>query len=508
MNRPYVIGENTMRRKQNHAIALCAPILLLGCVTVEPRPDYERAAEHITHATGQTHVYRPGDDDVAAERVRERLADGLTAETAMELCLLNNPRLQAAFFDVGMSRADVVQSGLLANPTLGLSLRLPSGGGLANIEAALAQNIADIWQIPARSRAAERALDEAILRLAREVSTTAIEAKAAYYGAVAADRRLALARENAEIARQLVDMAAARRDAGAGSEIDVNAARSEQLETELAVRTAALDAVEARQALAVVLGLTDSPTGLVLVEDLPGPPQHAITPERLQSLALAHRLDILAARAASEAALAQWDEQRLRVFPTLEIGVELERAERQRSQGRRVAAETVRASAAAGAFTLPEIERSEPKHTDFIIGPSIGLELPIFDQNQAQIARAEYAYEQAVRLLDALTREVTQEAWLAHERARSAWETAQFYENEVLPARQAHFDMSREAYAAGRSPWLTVMEAQRALLAARAGHVDALRRAAIALTDIERVTGQPIREVLNTGEATANPRDS
>jgi len=126
--------------------------LLAGCATVNPRPDYQRAAEHVARATGNERLFEPGDDEFVANRVGELLANGLTATESGQIALLNNPQLQAAFYEIGMARADVVQSGLFSNPSLGMALRLPAGGGLANFEADLAQNIAELWLFRCRRR--------------------------------------------------------------------------------------------------------------------------------------------------------------------------------------------------------------------------------------------------------------------------------------------------------------------------------------------------------------------
>ena len=126
------------------AAAVMGLVAAGGCATVDPQLDYERAGRHITAATGREQVYQPGDDEAIAERVEELLHEGITVDEAVEVGLLNNPTLQAAFMEIGMARADVVQAGLLANPLLGIALQLPSGGGLASLEAGLAQNIAEL----------------------------------------------------------------------------------------------------------------------------------------------------------------------------------------------------------------------------------------------------------------------------------------------------------------------------------------------------------------------------
>ena len=63
------------------------------------------------------------------------------------------------------------------------------------------------------------------------------------------------------------------------------------------------------------------------------------------------------------------------------------------------------------AAKLPTIMESSASHQirscrirdgDASIGPKIFLTLPIFDQNQAGIASAQYAYDQATKVVEAL----------------------------------------------------------------------------------------------------------
>jgi cobalt-zinc-cadmium efflux system outer membrane protein len=484
------------RKERVIAWSVAALVTLCGCTTVNPRLDYERAASHVTEATGQESIYLPGDEEIVARKVTELLGDGLTADEAVQICLLNNPKLQAAFFRVGMARADVVQSGLLSNPSVGVSLRFPSGGGLANLEADLAQNIAELWRIPVRRRVYERFLEQAVLELAREASILAARAKTAYYRAVAAAQGLAIANENLEIAKQLLDLAVTLQAAGAGSGVDVNLSRSALRQTELAARSARLALFEARSELATLLGLEASPGELELRDALPSPPTWSFSVERLLQLAATKRLDVKAARQAVEAMAANARLEGLRVFPVVELGVSLEREARSRSRGRKLLAETARSSLEASEFSLPRRESAESDGPGFVIGPSLSLEIPIFDQNQAQIAKAEYAYRQAVKVLRGLLLQVAQETRLAHERATAAWDIARFYESSVLPLGERNLELARDAYRAGKVPLVSVLEAQRTLQASRGGYVEALQDAAIGCVELERVTGQPIEKVL------------
>lgn len=483
--------------------------VLGGCVTVNPRPDYARVARHVTEATGQEEVYRPENDQRIPRLVEELIRDGITADETVQICLLNNPTLQAAFMDVGMARADVVQSQLLSNPSLGIALQLPSGGGLANLEAGLAQNLAELWRIPARKRAAERSLDRAVLDLARQAAGLAVNAKVAYYQAVGADEQYRITRQNLEIAQTLLEMTLARQQAGVTNELEVNLSRALALDAELSVESARLAAADARRALATLLGVTMDVDELPLVDKLPEIPPRTPEVERLVDIATRWRLDIQAARQALFAAEARLQQEYRSVFPIVELGVALERGERERSHGSRdLLADTARASIANAGLTAPEIEprSKQRRNTDFIIGPSLSLELPIFDQNQAEIAKAKYAYERASKTLEALDRAVVQEVRSAADRAFSAWKLVQMCRDRFIPLAQSNLDLSREAYRAGRVSFLSVLEAQRFFLDSRSRYVTAATTAATSIPELERITGLPFPALVAEVDVAPAPR--
>ncbi|GMU82421.1 MAG: hypothetical protein AMXMBFR47_22920 [Planctomycetota bacterium] len=477
--------------------ALVVPFLMAGCATVNPRPDFDRTNERVRHALGQGMAYRPNEEAALQARVKELLDGGLRPDEAVEVCLLNNPRLWSELLRVGIGRAEVVQAGLFSNPNLSLSLRWPDGGGLTNLEAGLAQNLADLWQIPHRTRAAERELDRLVLEVAREISVVALGAKTAYFESVSADRQRDIAQENLAITQEALDLAIAKRDAGSGSDVDVNLARSRHVEVELRLQKSALTAVEARAALARLLGMQVSPSELALAGELDDRPTSATTAEHLIDVARSERLDFKAARMLVEAAVSRVALERSRFLRSLELGISTERAERGSRGDRNWLAETAFESLQAGQLSPPSLEPREEQSTDWVVGPTLGVELPIFDQNQAQIAKAMYEYQQALHALDALDRELTQQAWVTFERARIARKNADYYEQTVLPLRRESLTLATEAYRAGQTPLLSVLDAQRDLLEARADYIAVLRDHVLAMTEIERVTGQPLARLLD-----------
>lgn len=490
-----------------HTITL-VQVLLAGCVTVDPRPDFDRTVQHVERAVGVAELYRPEDDPIIEQRVTSLLDDGLSAHDAIQIALLNNPQLQAATYRLGISRADFVQSGLFSNPTMSFSLRWPDGGGLTNLQAGMAQNIAELWQIPHRKQATKHELDRTILEVAREASVLAQDARVAYWRAVRADRERDLATENLTLAQKLVDVAISRRDAGAGSDVDVNLARSQHTSAELKRRKATLAAVEARAGLAKLLGVTTSPNELTLADELIEPTVWTVSAEQIVSTARVNRLDLQAAQMTVAAASARVEFEKSRFLRSLELGLSAERSARGSRGGRDFLAETAFASLQSGQVTPPSLEPREDQSTEWVIGPELGVELPIFDQNQAQITRAQYVKQQALKLLDALARELAQDAHVALERARTAADNALFYTETVLPLREQGLTLAHGAYTAGRTTLLSVQEAQRLLLEARSGRIETLTDYALAIVELERVAGRPLDQLLQAAAPVATPTES
>jgi len=462
-----------------------------GCATVDPRADFARAHRHIAGATDVESLYDPEGEAQVSEYVGCLLEDGLSADEAVQVSLLNHPVLQGLFFRIGVGRADVVQSGLLSNPSIGVAGRFPDGGGLLNIEASLAQNLVDLWQIPRRRRVAEQVLTQTVLEVAHTVARQALEAKQAYFRCVAAEGLVEIAQQSLAGARQLVTLTETLRDAGAVSSVDVNLSLAAMQEVEIELRRAELSAYEQRTELARLLGLTDEATSLSLTDPVPDPPFRHPTVDVLLGIARDHRLDVAAARAELSALADRLALERQSVFRVVEVGIEVEREARPRSSDGNFVGKTVRSSLQAGEFTVSPDFGDAADEALVVVGPSLSVELPLFDQNQAQIAKAIYTYQAAAKLVQALLLDITHDVRLAHHRAEVACEVAEYFRSQLVPLRERGLAMAREAYQAGKVSLLAVLESQRALQDARAEMLKAQRESAEAWIEIERVIARP-----------------
>jgi len=468
-----------------------------GCASLDAMPDMQRSAKEVAQTVGVPAELLLHDAPRAAETTAELLADGLSSEEAVQVALLNNPSVRAAMLSIGVSRADFVQSTLFSNPTLFLSLRFPDGGGSPNVEVNLAQNIAELWLVPARKEAAQRDLDRTVLEAARSTAAVVLDVRQACVRAAQAHARVDLAVDGVEIATKLVEIAALRQQAGSGSEVDLNLARATKLQATAELRIARLAAVEVKAELSELLGLTEDPTALVLVDSLQVPAEWEVPAERLQAIARAARLDlrIMEESVASAEALAKLE--RGRFLRSVDVGFAFELMERRSRGDRNWLAETFYDSLQSGALTPPNLMPRDAQGTDTIAGPTLSLEVPLWDQNQARIARADHLLEQARQRRDALLVAVAQGIHASLARIRTATENAAFFHTEIVPTAERNVSLAQEGYRVGRVSFLSLLESQRAYLATRMSELEALQAAALAAIELERVIGQPASILCN-----------
>lgn len=141
--------------------------------------------------------------DASVQRLMRR---GLTVDTAVQIALLNNRGLQAAYNELALAEADFVGESLPPNPTFSIS-RI-AGNGALEIERQVVGDILALATLPFRSEIARQRFHKAQLRAAEETLRLAAEVRRAYYRAVAANELIGLltdAKSTAESTAQLAE---------------------------------------------------------------------------------------------------------------------------------------------------------------------------------------------------------------------------------------------------------------------------------------------------------------
>jgi len=446
--------------------ALAALVLgaISGCASVPREAGFPDVAKLATERTGSRVHWNQGgpEDEAVAAHVRSVLAKTLTAETAVEVALLNNRKLQALYEELSVAQADLVQAGLLRNPTIHAEVRLPVSGGGSGLEFGLAQSFLDLLQIPLRKRLAGAAFEEAKLRVAAAVLAHATDTRVAVYRAQAAEQ-LREMRETVVAATQAgYELAKRLHAAGNSTDLDLAMERAAYEEARVDLAEAEADVLVARARLDALLGVFGGETGWKLAGRLPDPPAQEMDARGLEGRAIARSLDLGALRQETLAALGeQRFAQVFGLFPDLELAVHAER---------------------------------EPEGT-WTVGPEVNVPIPIFDQGQARRAAADARVRQAQEAFAALAVEVRAAVRAARARMLGARERVVYYRKVLLPVRQEVVDQTQLQYNAMQVGVLQLLQARRQQVEAGGRYVDQLLEYWLARTELEQIVNGHLGEV-------------
>ena len=352
--------------------------LLTGCTTYSPKPlDYDSLS-------GALIV--PGDDvlrvmaselpDPVLATVAIDLSDGVGPDEAAVLAVVLNPSLRAQRAARGVESAEMLNAGLLPDPTLSVGAELPSGGTTAGAVTGVAVGldwaISDLIDRPARKEAAQRAGEAVDLEILWSESLVASQARGLVYGLAGARKSLALLDEEITLLKENVASVRAALDAGQMTEVDMVAARA-SLDAAVTQRTFLQEAVNrAGIELATLIGF---PPDANLKVDVSLDDELNKSPGSLTELLATmeqSRFDLLALRRGYDSQEASVRAAILRQFPRLSLG--------------------------------PTFARDTGSLST--VGIGIGLELPLFNANRGEIAieratREQLAQEYAARVHNA-----------------------------------------------------------------------------------------------------------
>jgi cobalt-zinc-cadmium efflux system outer membrane protein len=241
-------------------------------------------------------------DQEVQKAIEGLLKNEITPETAVQIALLNNSNLQAAYEDLGITQADVVEAGLLENPVLFGQARFPNKSEEStNYEFGITQNFLNILMLPARKKLSAIRFEQVKLQVADKVLQLAAEVQKSYFSAIGAKQTRNMRNEITLTAGSSFELAQRLHSAGNISDLElaIENAHFEQMRLELANSEVAL--LDAREQLTRLMGLWGLQTDWRLPEQLPDIPANEISLEHLESMAIENRLDLAAEKKGVEA---------------------------------------------------------------------------------------------------------------------------------------------------------------------------------------------------------------
>jgi len=348
----------------------------------------------------------PSVDETARGQLIADLTDKpLTPDGAVRIALVNNPRLNAEYARLGFASAEVYDAGRLSNPTLSAAWLNPDESGAADqVTFHLSQSFTDILLLSSRSRLAEGEFARIKQSVGSEIQNLASETEAAYYRLVGAEQVMAMRTTVARAAAVSAQLAQRFFDAGNISRLELAQEQAAASEARLDVLEAEGRAVAERTALNVLLGFSDGEMEWTVSNRLPLPVSQEDELAMLQSLAQTNRLDLAAARAQVELLADNLDvTRRYRWLGLFEVGVETER----------------------------ETDRSR------ITGPTLALQLPLFNQGKGAVTRAQSQLQQAASDYQSSRIEASNAVQLAYAGLMNARARMEHYRGALIPQREA-----------------------------------------------------------------------
>ncbi|MEO6280183.1 TolC family protein [Roseateles sp.] len=389
----------TLRRLRTVAFAF-SPLLLAGCATLSAdggmQPIQATAKQYL--GPNVDVLKTNADQDRVATRVVELLAQPLSADSAVQIALLNNRGLQASFQELGIADAELVQASRLPNPGFSFG-KLRQGGG-REIDRTFSFNLAHLIALPLTRQLESRRFAATQRAVSLEMLSLAAQTRKAFYAAVAAEQTARYMRDvratadaGAELAKRLTlagnfSKLQQAREHGFFAETALNYARAEQ------------NRLGSRERLIRLLGLWGAQTQFSLPDRLPDLPAEPQDQPDVESVAMAQRLDVQAARLQAEATAKNLGLTKVtRLINVLEFGY-------QRN-------------------TFNEA----PRET----GYEVSVEIPLFDWGTARVARSEAVYMQSVHRAAQVAVEARSEVREAYVGYRSSYDIARHYRDDIVP---------------------------------------------------------------------------
>ena len=404
-------------------LTISLPLVLAACASAvpdlytAPNAGFAAVSDQTSAAIGKRTAFAQTQaENEAIQREVRALVQGKTisADTAVQVALLNNKGLQASYSEIGLSAATAWQEATPVNPVVSigvLGIGAAELGAYRAIEGMIASNLLAAQTRQQRMKLADVNFRSAQARAVDDTLALANQTRAAWINAVAAfetvsylQRAKVTSDAGAELAQRLGETGALNK-AGQAREFAFNAELAGQL------AQARLTASRAKEELTRLMGLWGDDVSYFVPDALPAVPRSVGPVAGIEARALNNRVDLRVAKLDLEAQAAAFGlTDRTRLVTDLELiaGVE---AEREIEDGRR------------STEVSPQLE--------------LEFAIPIFDTGKARMRKAELSYLQAANVLAQKAVNIRSEARAAEAGYRATHRIARHYRDILVPLRAA-----------------------------------------------------------------------
>jgi cobalt-zinc-cadmium efflux system outer membrane protein len=384
-------------------------------------------------------------------------------DQAIQLALQHNHNLLAARSGIQQSQADEVTAAIRPNPVFtydDLFIPItPSGFNSNNINQVTEFDLgaAFTWERghkrDARIVAAKDITNVTRSQVFDDERTLTFNVAQQFINVLLAKSTLNFAHQDLDSFQHTVDISLSEYKAGAISEGDYLKIKLQLLQFQTDVSSAQLALVQALANLHQFLGYDAVPDNYDVVGDLAYTPLH-LNRQDLELIAMQQRPDLLAARQGVTSADSQY---------------KLARANGKRDL--------------TTAFTYTHVAGLDSA------GFLGSIEIPIWNRNQGEIARTNYAIGAAQQSEKATEDAVMTDVTTAYEGFHTADQVAGLYESGYLKQAQDSRDISEYAYKRGAASLLDFLDAERSYRATELAYRQALANDMVAVEQVKEAVG-------------------
>src|SRR5260221_3385086 len=386
-------------------------------------------------------------------RVRRLLASTLPVDAAVQIALLNNRGLQAAYNELGIAEAATVEASLPPNPAFAIS-RLSTSVEL-DIERRIVGDIRALATLPVRANIAADRFHQAQLRAAEETLRVAAEARRNYYRAVASRQLVTFLTKASSAAETAAKLARQLGETGAMSKLDQAREQSFYVDIATQLIAARQHAEREREALIRSLGLWGNEIEFKLPQMLPAVPQRPMSLPAVELDAVRRRVDLQIVRIEVDTLAKSYGLTNATRFINLLDVAGVSRTQRE-------------AGGARGTGGGVEVE----------------FQVPVFDLGEVRLRQAGESYAQAVNPLTEKAVNVRSEARDAYPAFRSTSDISGRYPDQALPLSQTITDETFLRYGAIQIDVFTLLTEARQRLAVNIAAIEAQRDFWLAATNL------------------------
>src|SRR5213083_1193725 len=261
-------GRRTMKLRSFFLFS--GTVALAGCAHVDSNPAFQELSNTVHLRTGKRVQWNRGsaEDAQAQAAAASLLKRPLTADSAVQVALLNNHTLQATYEELGIAQADLVEAGLLRNPIFTFERRFPGQA----LEMDLLKEFIDLLLLPLRKRIAAAQFEAAKLRVGHEILKTAAEVRAAFYEHQGDEQLVDLRKTVAEATERSAETALRMQQAGNLKNLDLATEQASHAQAKIELAKTQSEAVQTREKLNKLMGAFGTQTNWTVAPRLSGLP--------------------------------------------------------------------------------------------------------------------------------------------------------------------------------------------------------------------------------------------